>query len=129
MPLFRRDLGPKERKSVSIDALTKTVVEDLQAIQDHYFEQARAYRDAHIRHDIKTLDEMKAFFTPKNQEKPEPHGGFVVAKWCEDPETEEMLKELKISIRCLPFEQSNTEGECIITGRPATVDAIFAKSY
>ena len=39
------------------------------------------------------------------------------------------LKELKITIRCLPLDQSGTEGTCIITGQPATCDAIFAKAY
>ena len=72
---------------------------------------------------------MKAFFTPKNADKPEIHGGFVRAKWCEDRETEDLLKESKLTIRCLPFDQPGTEGRCIITGKPATCDAIFAKAY
>ena len=57
------------------------------------------------------------------------HGGFVLAKWCGDPATEEMLSELKVTIRCLPVEQSGTKGRCILTGKEATLDAIFAKSY
>ena len=72
---------------------------------------------------------MRAFFTSKNEEKPEIHGGFVLAKWCGDPATEELLQELKVTIRCLPLEQSGTKGKCVITGKEATLDAIFAKSY
>jgi prolyl-tRNA synthetase len=34
-----------------------------------------------------------------------------------------------VSIRCLPFDQSGTEGPCVLTGKPATLDAIFAKAY
>ena len=75
------------------------------------------------------LEQLRQFFTPKNEEKPEIHGGFVLAKWCGDPKTEEMLADMKITIRCIPTEQSGTKGRCILTGQEATLDAIFAKSY
>ncbi len=53
----------------------------------------------------------------------------MLAKWCGDVETEKMLDDLKVSIRCLPLQQSGTVGKCVLTGREATLDAIFAKSY
>jgi len=40
-----------------------------------------------------------------------------------------MLSDLKVTIRCLPVNQSGTKGRCILTGKEATIDAIFAKSY
>jgi prolyl-tRNA synthetase len=125
----RRDLPHKEKVQVSVDQLTKVIPELLETVQQSYFRQAQEFRNQNIRRDIKTLDEMKQFFTPKNADKPEIHGGFVLAKWCEDTTTEKLLEEMKISIRCLPIEQSGTQGTCILTGRPATKDAIFAKSY
>jgi prolyl-tRNA synthetase len=64
---------------------------------------------------------MRAFFE-KDQ-------GFVRAKWCENVETEEVLKNFGVTVRCLPYDQSDTEGVCIVTGKPATTDAIFGKSY
>ncbi len=75
------------------------------------------------------LNEFKAFFTPKNENTPEIHGGFAKVKWCGDEKTEEFLKRHNLTIRCLPLEQSGTEGKCILTGKPATLDAIIAKSY
>ena len=39
------------------------------------------------------------------------------------------LAKLKVTVRCLPLEQSQTEGRCVVTGRPAIKDAIFAKAY
>ena len=54
---------------------------------------------------------------------------FVRGKWCGDAETEAKLKEMKISIRCLPFDQSGTEGVCLLTGKPAILDVIYARSY
>jgi prolyl-tRNA synthetase len=101
----------------------------LEEMQQGYFYQAKALQQSHIRRDIKNLEELKRYFTPQNADKPEIHGGFVLAKWCGDEETEKMLDELKVTIRCLPLEQSGTQGTCVLTGKPATLDVIFAKSY
>jgi prolyl-tRNA synthetase len=125
----RRDMEPQEKQTVYRPEFVQTVTGNLSEIQDTYFQQVEAYREVHTRRDIHTFEELKAFFTPKNEEKPEIHGGFVVAKWCQDPATEEMLKELKVTIRCLPFKQSGTHGHCVLTGKKATVDAVFAKAY
>ena len=65
---------------------------------------------------------MRAFFAdPANM-------GFVRGKWCGDKDTEETLKDLSVTIRCLPLSQTVTDGICILTGRPATIDAIFGRS-
>lgn len=129
--LCRRDKPHKEKVKIAFDALPQQVVDILEEMQKGYFAQAAHYRDAHIRTDITTLDQLKAFFTPKNPDKPEIHGGFVLAKWCGDPASEKILDELdlKVTIRCLPLKQSGTQGKCLLTGKPATLDAIFAKSY
>ncbi|KAM9962849.1 hypothetical protein ACTFIR_005766 [Dictyostelium discoideum] len=62
---------------------------------------------------------------------PEIHGGFVLGRWCQDLEIEELLKDLKIAIRCVPLHQRTFEMPvpCVITGRPGIVDAIFEISY
>jgi len=125
----RRDRGPKDKENISVDQLSDHVLNALEDIQNNYSKQAKAYRDEHINRDITTFDELKDFFTPKNLEKPEVHGGFVIAKWCEDPETEKLLDEFKLTIRCIPLEQSGTQGRCIITGREATTDVVIAKGY
>lgn len=125
----RRDRSVKEKQSIPLHSFVELASSFLDEIQNTYFQEALAYRDAQIYTSVKNFEELKSFFTPKNEEKPEVHGGFVLAKWCGDPATEELLKDLKITIRCLPLEQSGTEGTCVITGRPAYLDAIFAKSY
>lgn len=127
--LSRRDRPHKEKTTLTLETLKQQLPSLLQEIQEGYFAQAKANREEHTYTHITNFEEMKAFFTPKNSDKPEIHGGFVLAKWCGDPETEKMLDELKVTIRCLPLKQSGTEGKCVLTGRPATLDAIFAKSY
>lgn len=125
----RRDESVQEKKSMPIQDLKNQVSNILSEIQQNYFTQAKHYRDSQLYRNIHTFDELKAFFTPKNEEKPEIHGGFVLAKWCGDPKTEDMLGELKLTIRCVPLKQSGTTGKCILTGRDATLDVVIAKSY
>lgn len=129
MVVSRRDMPHKEKAFVDLANIDAEIVNLLGAIQRNYYQKALDFRQKNIRTDIKTLAQMKEFFTCKNQEKPEIHGGFVRAKWCGDPETEKMLEEMKISIRCLPLDQDKQEGVCILTGKKAVLDAIFAKSY
>lgn len=125
--LSRRDQDTKQ--SMAITELEERVVAILDEMQQGFFSDALAFQKQHMRQDITSFDALKAFFQAKNEEKPEIHGGFVKAKWSGDPQSEAMLDDLKLSIRCLPLEQSGTSGRCILTGKPATLDAIFAKSY
>lgn len=125
----RRDRPHKEKQTISLQNMAAECVKLLDDIQNNLYNQARKFRDENVRSDIQTFEQMKNFFTSKDPEKPENLGGFVLAKWCGDPETEKMLDEQKVSIRCLPLKQSGTQGKCILTGKPATLDAIFAKSY
>ena len=127
--MARRDKAPSEKAAFSVADVKAQIVQILTQMQEGYFEQALQYQQAKTRTDITTIEQLKAFFTPKNADKPEIHGGFVMAKWCGDAASEALLGELKISIRCLPLKQSGTTGTCILTGRPATLDAVFAKSY
>jgi prolyl-tRNA synthetase len=127
--LYRRDQGPREKSFLPMQEVVSGISATLQAIQDRYFEQAKAFLNENIRRDISTFEQLKAFFTPKNESKPEIHGGFVLAKWGGGSDALEKLSQLKVTVRCLPFEQSGSEGICIVSGRPAIKDAIFAKAY
>lgn len=125
----RRDQSHREKVKVPLEALPQYVETALKEMQENYYQRALAFRDQNICKAISTKEEFIRYFTPKNQEKPEIHGGFVLAKWCGDLETEEKLKEFKVTVRCIPLEQSGTTGTCVLTGKKATLDAIFAKSY
>ena len=127
--LYRRDRGAKEKLEVRWENLPAVVSETLREIQQNLFNQAKEYREQHLVTNISTLEEFKRFFTPKNKDKPEIHGGFVRAKWCEDPKSVEQLADLKVTVRCLPLDQSGSPGTCVLTGRPATTEAIFGKAY
>ena len=83
--LCRRDKPHKEKLKIGFEQIPTEVLSLLDAMQKGFYSQARQYREEHIRKDLTTIDELKQFFTPKNADKPEIHGGFVLAKWCGDP--------------------------------------------
>lgn len=78
---------------------------------------------------IDNLKEFEAFFTPKNEDQPEIHGGLADAHFIESPEMDEILKTLKVTIRCVPLDGDNGPGQCIFTGQPSQRRGIFAKAY
>ena len=59
----------------------------------------------------------------------DPYGGFAWCHWSEGPEVEEIIKDLKVTIRCVPLDQNDEPGTCIFTGKPSERRAVFAKAY
>lgn len=127
--LLRRDKGHKEKEIFSKEEIKDCIVPILDEMQNNYFVQASRFLQENIREDIQDFETFQAFFTPKNIERPEIHGGFVKAKWCGDTVCEGKIAELKISIRCLLMEEKRTKGHCVVCGSEAIEDAIYAKSY
>ena len=124
----RRDKGPKEKQSYPRGEFAALVPGLLQEIQDGIYARALAFQKEHTRV-IQTKEDFYAFFTPQNEEKPEMHGGFALAHWNGSAEVEAKLKEeLKVTIRCLPFEETPQAGTCIFTGEPSAQQVVFAKS-
>ena len=117
--IARRDT--KEKSSVSMDGLTNTVSALLEEIQTNLFERAKQYRDEHITK-VDTWDEFIQILDTK--------AGFVSAHWDGSPETEEKIKELtKATIRCIPLNNVQEAGKCILTGNPSTQRVLFARAY
>jgi prolyl-tRNA synthetase len=105
------------------------VGEILEEIQNNLYQKALAFREANTVK-IDNKDEFYDFFTPKNTEQPEIHGGFVSGHWCGDPAIEEKIKEeLGVTIRCIPMDSEPEEGTCIMTGKKSQLRVLYAKSY
>lgn len=125
----RRDKDPKERSAQSRQEFLTTVTKQLEDLQQTLFDKALAFQKEHTV-TIDNKEEFYKFFTPKNKEKPEIHGGFVRAHWNGSPEVEEQIKkDLKVTIRVIPNDEPLEEGRCIITGEPSKQRVIFAKAY
>jgi prolyl-tRNA synthetase len=127
--IARRDKEHRALTQQSRELFLNTVVEQLEEMQTGLFEKAKAFRDQHIKR-IDTKEEFYAFFTPKNKDQPEIHGGFALCHWSGDPEVEEQVKkDLSVTIRCIPLNNPEEEGHCVISGKKSRERVIFAKSY
>jgi prolyl-tRNA synthetase len=130
--LSRRDQGIKEKSFSSTPELVARIPDILREIQTSLFERAKQLRDAHTVK-IDAWDEFYEFFTPKNKDKPEIHGGFALAHWSGSAEIEAKIKEdLKVTIRCIPFDpeiRDEQPGACIFSGAPSARRVLFAKAY
>ncbi|MEX1017960.1 MAG: proline--tRNA ligase, partial [Phycisphaeraceae bacterium] len=130
--MARRDKTPKEKQSLPRTQFVEQVTAILDEMQQGMFDRAKAFRDEHMRA-IKDKEKFYKFFTPKNTEQPEIHGGFALAHWCGDEEVAaQVQKDLGVTIRCIPFTDplgDDSEGRCIFTGKPSPRRVLWAKSY
>lgn len=127
--LARRDQDARDKISVTMAELKDRVLASLSDMQQGYYQRALQFR---LENTIKIDDnkEFYRYFTPKNQNQPEIHGGFANSHWCGDSACEEKIKnDLKVTIRCIPFDAPTEQGNCICCGKPSTQRVIFAKSY
>ena len=123
---------PEGKKIMKADEFVANVSKRLEELQQKMFDRAKERLEQNIRTDITTPEEFSAYFANSNEWIEDGKQGkvaFVRGKWCADPATEEILKSMKITIRCIPFDQSGTTGKCLLTGKDATLDVIYARSY
>ncbi|MBS0031445.1 proline--tRNA ligase [Chitinophaga sp. 22321] len=115
----RRDT--KEKMSLSLDGLPTRIQELLEEIQLNLFNKAKTFRDSHITR-VDTFEEFEKVLDEK--------GGFVSAHWDGTAETEEQIKDrTKATIRCIPLDNPQEAGTCILTGKPSKERVLFARAY
>ena len=116
--IMRRD--KLEKSSVAYEGVAQYIKELLNDIQANIFQKALDYR-ASVTREVNSYDEFKVEI-----EK----GGFISAHWDGTPETEELIKqETKATIRCIPLDDDNTPGVCMVTGKPSARRVLFARAY
>jgi prolyl-tRNA synthetase (EC 6.1.1.15) len=117
--IARRDTS--EKQNHNLDGLAGTIEALLEDIQQNMFNKAKTFRDDNIRK-VDTWEE----FMKTLDEQP----GFIAAHWDGTPETEEKIKELtKATIRCIPLDNPQEAGKCILTGNPSKERVLFARAY
>jgi prolyl-tRNA synthetase len=118
--LARRDrLGKEGKTFVSQENLPAAVTMLLTEIQASMLAKATAFRDSHI-HDPKDMEEFARVV----------QNGWAYSWWCESKQCETSVKDAtKASTRCIPVDQPNGSGSCIVCGQPATRKVIFGKAY
>ncbi len=131
----RLGIGPKDLESGKIelarrDTLTKESVERTNVvaivvalmveIQTSMFNLA-LQRRAESTSVVNTWEEFEAAL-----EK----GGFIYAHWDGTPESEQKIKEkTKATIRCIPIDNKQENGKCILTGNDSKQRVVFARAY
>lgn len=119
--IARRDTLTKETFQLSEMPIAEKIGKLLEEIQNSIYQKAFNFR-AEKTTEVNSWDE----FVQVLEEK----GGFVSAHWDGTTETEEKIKELtKATIRCIPLDQKEESGYCILTGKPSTGRVHFAKAY
>ncbi|MBA3674701.1 MAG: proline--tRNA ligase [Chitinophagaceae bacterium] len=115
----RRDT--KDKMAVSIDGLADTIHVLLNDIQENIYSKAKKFRDGNI----SKADSWEEF--EKLLDGP---GGLISAHWDGTAETEDKIKGLtKATIRCIPLNNLQEDGKCILTGNPSKERVVFARAY
>jgi len=117
--IARRDTGEKSSQpQANLDGYLETLLED---IQQAIYQKAFTFREDNIR-PADNYEEFKLLL----DEQP----GFISAHWDGTPETEQRIKEeTKATIRCIPLNNKQEEGVCILSGKPSTQRVLFARAY
>ena len=107
--------------SVDINGIAFYIQQLLDEIQLHIYNRAKNYRETQTT-EANTWDEFVNLLDEK--------GGFVSAHWDGTAETEARIKELtKATIRCIPLNNEQKSGKCILTGKPSVQRVLFARAY
>lgn len=117
--IARRDTG--EKITVPLTELEAKVAELLDAVQENMYAMALKNREENT-FDIASIAEAKAIAEGK--------GGFLRSKWCGALECELAMKEQAgVTSRCMPLQQSGTEGVCPVCGKKCTTDIFWGVAY
>jgi prolyl-tRNA synthetase len=116
----RRDRPGKAGKSFVPQAgLTEHLEGLLAEIQQTLYDRALRFREEHT-YEAANYDELKAAV----------ERGFVRCYWAGTAEDEKRIQdETRATIRCIPLDQPAQAGTCVLTGKPADQQVIFARAY
>ena len=121
--LQRRDQASNEKSFLDKEEFLRTASELLDEVHQSLLARALAFRDSNLS-EVSSMDDFTKHWTAENP-------GWIITPWTGSREQEEELsKEHKITIRCLPIDmQDGNESPCFLTGTPTKQRAIWGRSY
>jgi len=115
----RRDKGNKV--IISEKEVESTLEKWMADIQNNLFLQARSRLEENIRF----TDNYESF-----KEIMEEKRGFIKAFWCGNEKCEDQIKkDSKATIRCIPLEEHKEKGKCIFCGEESSSLVYFGRAY
>ena len=119
----RRDQPSNAKEFADKEDFLRNATDILQEIHDTLLQRATEFRDANM----VPCDSLDAFHAHWAQDNP----GWLITPWGGTPEQEdELSKQHKITIRCLPLDQQDgQEAKCFLTGHGTKARAIWGRSY
>ncbi|WP_026475313.1 proline--tRNA ligase [Alkaliflexus imshenetskii] len=115
----RRDTLQKE--VMQLEGLENNILALLDDIQSNIYKKAQAFREEKTTV-VNDYEEFKRLLDEK--------GGFFLCHWDGTSETEELIKtETKATIRCIPIDAPEEQGNCMVTGKPSSRRVLFARAY
>jgi prolyl-tRNA synthetase len=115
----RRDT--KEKEVLQITDLEVKIKHLLEQIQQNIYQKALDFR-TDMTHKADSWEEFIDLLENK--------GGFIAAHWDGTPETEQAIKDkTKATIRCIPIDNVQEAGKCILSGQPSSQRVLFARAY
>ena len=116
--VFIRDM--MQKSNVPIENLIETIDSLLNDVQQSLFDKAKNFNKQNT-FVVNSFEDFKEKISG---------GGFVLAHWDGTSETEDEIKrQTKATIRCIPMDEKNEAGSCILTAQPSNQRVVFAKSY
>ncbi len=123
-------LDIKKKNFEAVDAFAAKIEERLHAIQSGLKAAADKMLRENLRSDIKDYAAFREHFKKKADWLGKPGSpAFVRAYWCGEEESLAPLSDLGVSVRNIPFDQPKEPGICVLTGKPADREVIFARAY
>ncbi len=121
--LQRRDQPVSAKEFLDKEDFIQRASDVLLEIHDSLLKKATDFRDANIT-ECTRLEDFHAHWAKED-------GGWLITPWAASPDQEdELSKQHKITIRCLPLDKQNEpEAPCILTGTPTRSRAIWGRSY
>lgn len=106
----------------------------LEEMQSNLFTRALQMRESRTV-DLHSEKEFRDYFAGDDEKTKISAGGFARCWFSSEEEVQGLLDELKVTIRCIPLTDaesdapSKTTGKCFLTGKETSNLAVFAKSY
>lgn len=116
----RRDIPGRDGKLIiPQENLKGAIAELLTEIHAAMYDKAKSFRDSHIS-EPSNYDDLKKIV----------ENGWAYSWWCGDATCEAKVKEdTKATTRCIPLDQPEGSGKCVVCGKPASEKVYFAKAY